>query len=196
MTASRAPRPTRRSPRHDQVPAAATRRRRGPAPPDDAIADLETAWDAIPEDTPPEARRNLLLAALLLAWVMVERHARRGVARALPEPWAGTVRLAPGLSAAPALEPVPETRAALGNRLRAWHAAAVQHFAATVGSTEYIWTTHPEHSKSGTRELHRELEGTRHSWTNPPVSGTNGFRGHPQEPAECVCTAFPLPPVG
>jgi hypothetical protein len=193
MTA-RPARLSRRSPRLDATPSATRRRRRGPQPPDEAIAALEREWDLSAED-PPEERANRLRAALLLAWIAVILHARRGVASALPEPWAATARGAPGPAFAPAaLDPLPAHRAALGNLLRAWHASAVQHFAEAIGSPGYAWTIHPERSKAGTRELHQELEGTQHSWANPPVSGTNGFRGHPGEPAECVCTAYPLPP--
>ena len=189
---SRPTRTARRSPRLDAVPSAARRRRRGPQPPDDAIADLEREWDLSAED-PPEERANRLRAALLLAWIAIILHARRGVASALPEPWAATARGAPGPSHAPApLDPLPTTRAALSVTLLAWHAEAVRHFAEAVGSPAYIWTTQDDEK---VRELHRELEGTRQTWNDPPLAGLPDFHGAPGEAAGCRSQAFPLPPT-
>jgi hypothetical protein len=187
-------RQSRHSPRLDATPSATRRRRRGPQPPDNAIADLEREWDTLEaEGAPPEERDNRLRAALLLAWIAIVLHARRRVASALPEPWAAQARGAPGPSHAPApLDPLPTTRAALAVTLLAWHAAAVRHFAESVGSSAYLWTT--QHDEK-VRELHRELEGTRQTWADPPLAGLPDFHGAPGEAAGCRCQAFPLPPT-
>ena len=53
----------------------------------------------------------------------------------------------------------------------------------------YKWRTQKDDK---VRDLHRDLEGKIFNKNNPPVSGTNGFRGNPGEPANCRCFAEPI----
>lgn len=200
-------RPTRAVRRHTRPqPPTAHRRRRGPKPPPQEWIDELAAQ-------PRERRRGALLVAL--AWLALR--ARRGVqqAFALAPDALELVLLAPGpsapaewvndtldaMTAADARHPAdPALRAAalaavVGNAVMAVFANAVAHFARAAGSETYLWTTHNDRSKSGTRHLHKELEDTVQRWNDPPIAGTDGFVGHPGEAAgPCVCTAWPLPP--
>lgn len=52
-----------------------------------------------------------------------------------------------------------------------------------LGVTKYIWRTSLDER---VRDSHVELEGTEHSWNNPPSEG------HPGEPIQCRCSAEPV----
>lgn len=71
---------------------------------------------------------------------------------------------------------------------------------ANAGITEYIWTTSGDERVRGNPSglwpdgLHYQLDGTRQSWTNPPVISTDGRTGHPGDDYQCRCTAFPILP--
>lgn len=60
-----------------------------------------------------------------------------------------------------------------------------------VGVTEYIWSTSKDER---VRETHVDLEGTRHSWTNPPIVSKDGRREHPGGDYQCRCVAIPVLP--
>ncbi len=208
----RRPRPPRRQARLS-LPTRALRVRRGPSPPDHVIAALEAALarelgrtDADEDDIPVPAESDLSpgwWAALTAALLDITRHARRGVSRALPAgvfrdlanshpvvpslTWgrALTARVLAGLrgSLAGALQALAE--AVLGE-----HTRVVGVIARAAGSRRYAWTSRDDEH---VRQLHVELDGTVQLWSAPPVSGTNGFRGHPGEPAgPCRCQAWPI----
>lgn len=52
-----------------------------------------------------------------------------------------------------------------------------------MGVSEYIWRTSGDER---VRDEHQALDGTRHSWANPPAGG------HPGEPINCRCVAEPV----
>lgn len=52
-----------------------------------------------------------------------------------------------------------------------------------LGISQYIWRTSLDER---VRDSHRELEGTKHSWDDPPSVG------HPGEDFQCRCTAEPV----
>jgi len=61
-----------------------------------------------------------------------------------------------------------------------------------LGITEYTWRT----SKDGrVRDRHEHLEGTKHKWSEPPITVTTGKRAgernHPGEDIQCRCYAEP-----
>lgn len=209
LTTPRAPRvPARVARVHTRpIPTQAARLRRGPTPPDLVIAVLQRHLPG------PDAHSPVLgagwAAALALAAAGVARHARRGVTMAV-----GAAALPVGTVAAPLpagwLERVTAlvqadlarlhtdwlqaasilaAQARVESELLQEHARQVRHFAQAAGTRGYIWTTMQDEL---VRPLHVELEGTAHRWTEPPVSGTDGFRGHPGVPARCRCVAFPL----
>jgi SPP1 gp7 family putative phage head morphogenesis protein len=60
------------------------------------------------------------------------------------------------------------------------------------GIEEYIWTAVAD---SRTRDDHADLDGQKFRYDDPPVSGTDGFVGHPGEPAQCRCVAYPVIPA-
>jgi len=61
-----------------------------------------------------------------------------------------------------------------------------------VGVTSYRWST----SNDGkVRDAHAALEGTVHSWDDPPVTNPEGDRNHPGEDFQCRCTAVPILPA-
>jgi SPP1 gp7 family putative phage head morphogenesis protein len=58
------------------------------------------------------------------------------------------------------------------------------------GVNEYIWSTSGD---SRVRERHRELNGKRFRWDDPPVVDTKtGRRAHPGEDYQCRCVALPV----
>ena len=59
------------------------------------------------------------------------------------------------------------------------------------GVTEYIWRSSRDER---VRQLHRELDGTRHRYDEPPVVDDRGNRGHPGQFWQCRCTAEPVIP--
>jgi SPP1 gp7 family putative phage head morphogenesis protein len=61
------------------------------------------------------------------------------------------------------------------------------------GVVEYVWTTaHDER----VRPAHRDLDGTRHNWSDPPpvVDPKTGRREPPGRDFRCRCTASPIIP--
>ena len=60
-----------------------------------------------------------------------------------------------------------------------------------IGSPGYIWHSVRDFR---VRKRHRELEGTYHEWTNPPVAEENGERHHPGMFPNCRCYAEPIIP--
>lgn len=56
------------------------------------------------------------------------------------------------------------------------------------GSTGYVWRTVEDER---VRELHAELDGQAFEWSDPPVIGTNGERGHPGSIYNCRCVSEP-----
>ena len=56
-----------------------------------------------------------------------------------------------------------------------------------LGVKEYIWRTSLD---EGVRHSHAQLEGTRHSWDDPPTVGNR--KVHPGEDYGCRCTAEPV----
>jgi len=59
------------------------------------------------------------------------------------------------------------------------------------GATGYIWRTEDDER---VRELHAELDGQFFAWSDPPVIGTDGERGHPGDIYNCRCIAEPVFP--
>ena len=60
---------------------------------------------------------------------------------------------------------------------------------ASVGVTEYEWSTSRDER---VRKRHADLEGTTHSWDDPPVvDEKTGRRAHPGQDFQCRCTALP-----
>lgn len=58
------------------------------------------------------------------------------------------------------------------------------------GVNEYTWSTSGD---SRVRERHRELNGKRFRWDDPPVVDTKtGRRAHPGEDYQCRCVALPV----
>ena len=61
-----------------------------------------------------------------------------------------------------------------------------------VGVSEYTWSTSKDER---VREGHRELEGTKHSWDDPPITNEKrGERNHPGMDYQCRCVAVPVLP--
>jgi SPP1 gp7 family putative phage head morphogenesis protein len=60
------------------------------------------------------------------------------------------------------------------------------------GISEYIWTTVGDER---VRPMHQELDGTRHSFDDPPVTNEDGDENNPGEDYQCRCQAFPIVPV-
>jgi len=60
------------------------------------------------------------------------------------------------------------------------------------GISEYIWITS---SDERVRDMHSDLSGTHHSWTDPPVTNEQGDTNHPGEDYQCRCTASPVLPA-
>lgn len=63
----------------------------------------------------------------------------------------------------------------------------VRHSAA--GITRYVWSTSRDER---VREMHSDLEGTIHAWTDPPVTNPQGDRNAPGEDYQCRCVAVPV----
>ena len=164
------------------------------------------------EDEPPEVGprfRGLLAGALLGIWSA----ARRGVVGALtgepsaiagqqPRPsvraeqeWlelaVSTVNAAVRRARRIASAWLLAARTAIGNLVVGMFSRLIQRISRATGVTRYIWTTQRD---SRVRAMHVLLEGTVQRWDRPPISGSEGFRGHPGEPAGCRCVPWPLQP--
>lgn len=70
-----------------------------------------------------------------------------------------------------------------GDVMEARHKAA--------GVTEYVWRSSKDER---VRKIHRELDGTRQSYADPPVVDERGNRGNPGQWWQCRCTAEPVIP--
>jgi len=58
------------------------------------------------------------------------------------------------------------------------------------GVVEYVWSTSDDER---VRKSHRELDGTRQNWSDPPiVDARTGRRAHPGEDYQCRCVALPV----
>lgn len=219
MTASvrqRRPAPVGREPRaHTRPPPSlAVRRNRGPRPPEAIIAALQHAMrvelglrqDATRAPGPQAAAvrfgQRWQVSAQRAAVALISA-AKRGVARALAgaakrgvqgalvAPTAAAVWVAnlTRIVEAAAAKGAADAERAIAIETLRQHGTLVRFFAEQAGAQSYVWTTQ---SDTHVRTLHVELNGSVHTWANPPVSGTDGFRGAPGEPAECRCTAFPI----
>jgi uncharacterized protein with gpF-like domain len=81
-------------------------------------------------------------------------------------------------------------RQALDEAILAAFAHYVRAYAEAAGADAYIWTSRHDDL---VRDLHVELDGTEHTWDNPPLAGEPDFFGHPGEAAgPCRCSAFPV----
>ncbi len=70
------------------------------------------------------------------------------------------------------------------------HNAAVQQAQArAAGVTRYRWICV---QNEATRPFHKKLNGTVHSYDNPPVTNKQGDRNNPGEDYQCRCTAAPI----
>jgi SPP1 gp7 family putative phage head morphogenesis protein len=67
--------------------------------------------------------------------------------------------------------------------------AITQVRARHIGVESYIWRTVRDNA---VRRMHRRLEGTSHTWANPPVAEEQGQRHHPGEFPNCRCFAEPI----
>lgn len=81
---------------------------------------------------------------------------------------------------------VTRSRANLIARTEVGRAATTltQARAEYVGSSGYIWRTAHD---LDVRPLHKKLDGTFHTWDDPPVSGERGERSHPGCIYNCRC---------
>lgn len=57
------------------------------------------------------------------------------------------------------------------------------------GIERYEWDTS---SDERVRKFHKDLNGTQHSWDDPPVIDKKGRKGHPGSDYQCRCTARPI----
>ena len=61
-----------------------------------------------------------------------------------------------------------------------------------IGVNEYRWRCVKASPKHPVRPMHKVLDGTVHSWDNPPIVNEQGDRKNPHEDYNCRCTATPL----
>ncbi len=59
------------------------------------------------------------------------------------------------------------------------------------GIEEYIWSSSRD---ADVRDMHAELDGTRHRYDDPPVTDKKGNRNNPGEDFQCRCVAIPVVP--
>lgn len=59
------------------------------------------------------------------------------------------------------------------------------------GITEYVWSTSLDER---VRDEHRELDGKRFKYAEPPVTNDRGERNNPGEDIQCRCVAVPVIP--
>lgn len=201
----RAPRPPRANPRATRVPDLATRRRRGPRPPDHVVGKLiaALAYDTADHkddnhlDADPPVRPGRAWArALREAPAAIVRAARRGVVAALAGVGGAAQRAATAvvdvIRSAPDVVGGSMARAMI--KIAEWvmqsHARVVEALSIAAGALWYIWTTMAD---DRVRPLHVELEGTRQRWDAPPLAGLPDFHGHPGDAAgPCRCQAWPV----
>lgn len=70
-----------------------------------------------------------------------------------------------------------------------FNSALTQTRHAEAGITHYSWSTSRDER---VRLTHKELEGTIHSWDDPPITNEDGDRNHPGEDYRCRCVAIPV----
>lgn len=58
-----------------------------------------------------------------------------------------------------------------------------------LGSPGYVWRTALDRD---VRPIHKALEGTYHTWANPPIAGERGERAHPGAIYNCRCFCEPV----
>lgn len=83
-----------------------------------------------------------------------------------------------------------------------WNGAMMQQTQSDAGITQYRWSTSRDLAVRGrpdgvypkSKENHWDLEGTIHSWDNPPVIPGTNVRSHPGGRIQCRCTATPVVP--
>lgn len=63
--------------------------------------------------------------------------------------------------------------------------------AKNAGITEYIWTTSGDER---VRDIHKDLDGQRFRFDDPPVIDKYGRRGNPGDDYQCRCTAYLIIP--
>ena len=123
--------------------------------------------------------------------------------------------LVAGKRASSVLDEILRTEQVTVNRARCIARTETARAAATItevrarriGSTGYIWRTmldedvrpkptDPNYNKLNTLAMgsHRKLEGTVHSWDDPPIAGSRGERAHPGCIYNCRCYAEPIIP--
>ena len=56
----------------------------------------------------------------------------------------------------------------------------------SLGVTHYIWRSV---SDDAVRDRHRDLNGKKFAWDDPPVISPDGRRGHPGDDYQCRCYA-------
>lgn len=61
----------------------------------------------------------------------------------------------------------------------------------SLGITEYVWSTSKDER---VRDMHRDLEGTRQRWDDPPITNPKGDRNHPGGDYQCRCVAVAVLP--
>jgi SPP1 gp7 family putative phage head morphogenesis protein len=64
----------------------------------------------------------------------------------------------------------------------------VEQRSSEAGITGYIWDTSKDQR---VRPMHKDLEGTKQSWDDPPVTNEAGDRNHPGGDYQCRCNALP-----
>ena len=69
-----------------------------------------------------------------------------------------------------------------------YNASVQQTQAQAIGLNEYTWSTSHD---GAVRPIHKALEGTRHSYENPPMTNEDGDRNNPGEDYNCRCQAIP-----
>lgn len=60
------------------------------------------------------------------------------------------------------------------------------------GINDYIWKCVVGSPLHPVRPMHKALDGTKHSWDNPPVTDAKGNRNNPGEDYNCRCFARPI----
>jgi SPP1 gp7 family putative phage head morphogenesis protein len=109
------------------------------------------------------------------------------------EYWTGGIRYDELRSYVLSRSPVTYNRATLIARTETAKTASavVQARATYIGSTHYIW--HSVRDRD-VRRIHKQLDGTVHAWTDPPIAEEGGQRHHPGDFPNCRCYSEPILP--
>ncbi len=70
-----------------------------------------------------------------------------------------------------------------------YNASVQQAQARAAGITQYRWRVVRDEA---TRSFHKRLDGTLHTWNDPPVTNAQGDRNHPGQDFQCRCSAEPV----